>query len=55
MADILDFYRTKMLLWKKKRSFTVKGNGMILSSEKISKDQDNTKQYEGCQGHAAQK
>jgi len=29
-----------MLLWKKKRSFTVKGNGMIPSSEKKVKRRD---------------
>ncbi len=30
----------KCFCGRKKRSFTVKGNGMIPSSEKISKDQD---------------
>jgi hypothetical protein len=47
-----------MLLWKKKLSFTIKGNGMSPPSEKRSKGQDKeliTEQYEGCQGHAAQK
>ncbi len=52
------FWENQNAFEEEKMKFFHKGNEMIPSSDKRSKDQDKeliTKEYEGCQGHATQK